>query len=163
MRFVSVGVVLLFALLAIAPARAQSPSPEAIAAARDLVVVMKLTENMKATLPTIMQAMRPAIVQGRPEIDKDYDAIASMTIAMTLPRLSELVDRFALIYAYNFTVDEMRDLKAFYESPTGQKVLRSLPTVTRQSMAAGQEWGKTITADLQKHMIEELRKRGHNI
>jgi hypothetical protein len=40
---------------------------EATAAARSLVETMKMTDQFKAMLPTILQALKPAIVQDRPE------------------------------------------------------------------------------------------------
>ena len=51
-------------LLAALPARAQSPSPDAIAAAQELMTAMKATDQIKAILPLVMQSLKPAIVQG---------------------------------------------------------------------------------------------------
>jgi hypothetical protein len=45
----------------------------------------------------------------------------------------------------------------------GQKLLLKMPVVTQETMAAGQAWGRQIGAEVQSRMIEELRKKGHDI
>ena len=73
-RLMIIGVMLLFSTSA---APAQTPSPEALAAARSLISTMKLTDQYKALLPVILLSIKPALVQGRPEIERDYDAMAA--------------------------------------------------------------------------------------
>jgi hypothetical protein len=55
-------------LLCGGPAVSQTPSSDAMAAARELVVTMRGADQFTAVLPMIMQQLRPAIVQGRPEV-----------------------------------------------------------------------------------------------
>ena len=157
------------AVLASSPLKAQSPSPapvpvpaENLAAARELVQVMKATDQFKALLPTIFEGLKPAFVQGRPEMAKDYDAIMPIVIAGASERLSSLADMLAGIYAQNFSVDELHSLTAFYRSPTGQKLLERQPVIARASMAAGQQFGQSLVADLREKIAEELKKREQN-
>jgi uncharacterized protein len=148
------------------PAAAQTPSPDAVAAARELVVVMRAAEQFKTILPLIMRQLKPAIVQGRPEVERDFDAmipVLSEIMSTQNEQIAKLVDDIAMIYARNFTVDEMRRVTAFYREPVGQKFLDKMPVITQESMAAGQEFGRAIALELQKRMVEELRKRGHKI
>lgn len=152
------------AVLASSPLKAQSPSPapapaENLAAARELVQVMKATDQFKALLPTIFEGLKPAFVQGRPELAKDYDAIMPIVIEGASQRLNSLADMLAGIYAQNFSVDELHNLTAFYRSPTGQKLLERQPVIARASMAAGQQFGQTLVADLREKIAEELKKR----
>ena len=44
-----------------------------------------------------------------------------------------------------------------------EKFLEKMPAVTQESFAAGQKWGQAIATDMRTGIIEELRKRGHNI
>jgi uncharacterized protein len=144
-------------------AHAQAPSPEALAAARELVVVMRAADQVKAVLPAVMQSLKPAIVQGRPQIERDYDAVMPMLLESMNARFGELAELLARVYAQNFTVAEMKDLIAFYRSPTGQKLLARTPAITQQSMAAGQQFAVKLFDDLKGRVIEELRNKGHNI
>jgi hypothetical protein len=67
------------------------------------------------------------------------------------------------IYASNFSAGELRDLTAFYKSPTGQTFLQKTPLVTQQTMVAGQKFGQSAGAEAQKEMIEQLRNKGHTL
>jgi hypothetical protein len=151
------------ALPACMPARAQQPSAEAVAAARELVTTSRAGDQFKAILPILMQHLKPAVVQGRPQVERDFDVIMPMLIQGMTSRLDELTDAMANIYAQNFTVAEMRQLIQFYRSPIGQKLLEKTPAVAQQSMAVGQQFAARLVEDMKGRMIEELRKRGHKI
>jgi uncharacterized protein len=162
--------VLAATFLAVSPLWAQTPSPtpaspppaENLAAARQLIQVMKATDQFKAILPTIFEGLKPAFVQGRPDVEKDYDAIMPIIINGAMQRLNDFADMLAGIYASNFSVDELHDLIAFYQSPTGQKLIERQPVIARASMAAGQQFGQTLVQDLREQINEELRKREQN-
>jgi uncharacterized protein len=151
--------------LVVSPLRAQSsstlvPPPETLAAARELVATMQATNQFKTLLPTIIEGMKPAIVQGRPQVAKDFDAIMPIVISGATQRLDELAEMLAEVYARNFTADEIRDLIAFYKTPTGKKLLQRQPAVARASLAAGQQFGQQLVTDIQQQIAEELKKRG---
>jgi hypothetical protein len=157
------GVVLLVTLLIPRMASAEAPSPDALAIARELIATSRAAENVKLILPSIVQLIKPAIVQGRPQVEKDFDAITPQLLESFKARLGELTDQIVVVYATNFTVAEMKDIIAFYRGPTGQKLLAKGPVIAQQSMAAGQQLGAQIGRELQSRIIEELKKKGHNI
>jgi hypothetical protein len=148
-------------LLSVAPAPAQSP--EALAAAKELMTTMNSADQFKSILPSLLNALKPAIVQNRPEVERDYNALVPMMLDTMNARVGEILDTVAAIYARNFTVAELNEIIAFYRGPTGQKFVQKIPGVMQESLAAGQKFGQAVGADLQKRMIEELRKKGHNI
>jgi hypothetical protein len=159
----SLGLSLL--LVGSAPAQSPSspPSPDTLAAAHELLEAMHAADIVKNFLPTVMTAMKPAIVQNRPDVERDYDAIMPLLLKRANERLDEMLDRMAPIYAKNFTVAELKDITAFYRSPTGQKLIARLPNISKESFAVGQQFGREIAAELHTSVIEELRKRGHTI
>lgn len=57
---------------------------------------------------------------------------------------SELVEMAIPIYVKHLTSEEMAATIAFYSSPEGQAVLRKLPLILSESMAAGQQWGEAL-------------------
>jgi hypothetical protein len=145
------------------PARSQTPSPDAVAAARELIETMHAVDFFKSIVPAMMQGLKPAIVQNRPQVERDFDAIAPLLLEGFNARMNELVEQIAVLYARNFTADELREVVAFYRRPTGQKFVQKLPAVTQESMVLGQRFGQSIGNEIRARMIEELRKRGHNI
>src|ERR1700681_1499398 len=110
-------------LLSICASRAQTPSPDAMTAARNLVTTMKLPEQYKALLPAILLGLRRTLTQDRPEIESDYDSMKPMVEAAFTPYYTAMLNDVAAVYANNFTVAEMRDLEAFFKRPIGQKYL----------------------------------------
>ena len=159
-RLMIIGVMLLFS---ISTAPAQTPSPEALAVARSLISTMKLTDQYKALLPVILLSIKPALVQGRPEIERDYDGMAAQIGDAYAPYYSSMVDSAASLYASNFTVDELREIDAFYRLPVGQKLLQKSLAITQQSMQIGQDASRKAAEDLRVRLTDLLRQKGHKM
>ena len=159
-RLIIIGAMLLFS---ISTAPAQTPSPEALAVARSLISTMKLTDQYKALLPVILLSIKPAVVQGRPEIERDYDAMAAQIADAYAPYYSSMVDSAASLYASNFTVDELREIDAFYRLPVGQKLLQKSLAITQQSMQIGQDASRKAAEDLRIRLTDLLRQKGHKM
>ena len=159
-RLMIIGVMLLFS---ISTAPAQTPSPEALAVARSLISTMKLTDQYKALLPVILLSIKPAVVQGRAEIERDYDAMAAQIADAYAPYYSSMVDSAASLYASNFTVDELREIDAFYRLPVGQKLLQKSLPITQQSMQIGQDASRKAAEDLRIRLTDLLRQKGHKM
>jgi hypothetical protein len=145
------------------PAAPQSPAPEAVAAAKELVESSRAGDQVKALLPLIVQQIKPLVVQNRPEVERDFDTLMPLMMEIMNTQLGAFTDAMALIYARNFTVDELRQIQAFYRTPAGQKLLEKLPVITQESFAVGNKFGQGIANELRGKVIDELRKRGHNI
>src|SRR5260370_3766866 len=97
-------------LFSICAAPAQTPSPDAMTAARDLVTTMKLSDQYKALLPAILLTLRPTLTQDRPEIARDYDAMMPALADAFAPYYATMVDSIATVYANNFTAGELREI-----------------------------------------------------
>ena len=153
-------------LLAAAPAPAQSPAPapdDAMTAARELITTMRTVDQFKAILPAILQNLNPAIVQNRPEVARDLDAVMPLLIEGMAARVNEIVDEITALYARNFSAEELNAITAFYRSPVGQKFLLKLPAITQESMVIGQKFGQSVASEMQGRIVDELRKRGHKL
>ena len=151
-------------LLLLAPTvRAQSTSAEQLAAARELVSAMNATEQFKAMMPMIIKALKPAIVQGRSDVERDYDAAMPAAVDLFQKRFDELETAVVVVYANNFSVGDLRALTKFYKSPTGQRLLEKMPVLTQQTLAAGQKFGQSVGMEMRQRMIDDLRKRGRDL
>jgi len=162
-QFIKLAGLLAITVFLSAPVQAQTPDTDSKAAARELITTIKLGDQFKALLPMIFQSMKPAIVQNRADVDRDFDAVVPVLTDKMTARINEMEDSIVEIYANNFSGAELRDLIAFYKSPTGQKFLQKTPLITQQTMAAGQKFGQSAGAEARKEMIEQLRKKGHTL
>jgi len=139
---------------------AQTPSADAMTAARSLVATMKLADQYTTLLPGIVLGLRPALVQDRPELERDFDAMMPGIEKTFAPYHAAITDALAAIYAANFTVRELHEIEAFYRQPVGQKLVEKTQVLTQQSNQAGDAAVRKVTEDLRKRLQETLRGKG---
>jgi hypothetical protein len=69
----------------------------------------------------------------------------------------DLIDLIIPIYDRYLTHREIRNIIAFYETPTGKKLIRVLPLIQQDSYDAGTAWGLEIS----NRVIEKLKQKGY--
>ena len=95
-RYVIAGIYVLGLCFVAAPAVSQQGAPaDALPVARELITVMRATDQFKLIFPTIMESLKPAIVQGRPQIEKDIDAMMPVLLEGVNSRINEITDQMA--------------------------------------------------------------------
>ena len=108
----------LIALSLIYPGFADAqPDPETVAAATELIITLRMPDQFRLAVPRTLQAMKWAVLQTRPEMERQYGAATPVVIEAMNARVMELLGPIADIYARNFTVNEMHQLVAFYRTP----------------------------------------------
>ena len=75
-------------------------------------------------------------------------------------RSGELVAEMMEPYVLNFTISDLKALRAFFGSPLGQKWLRTIPVARTQGEQAGLAWGQRVFQDSVDRHADELRARG---
>ncbi len=70
---------------------------------------------------------------------------------------SDFVDRVIPIYSRHFSEQDLDGLIAFYRTPLGQKMIHEMPATMTECMAAGQEWGRQLSAQ----MIAKAKANGY--
>jgi hypothetical protein len=159
-RLLIIASMLLFSICA---APAQTPSPDAMTAARSLVTTMKLPDQYKPLLPGILLGLRRELTQDRPEIERDYDSMKPVIEAAFTPYYTAMLNDVAAVYASNFTVAEMRDLETFFQRPVGQKYLEKAPAITQQTNQVTLDASRKAAEDLRTRLTEALRQKGHKL
>ena len=159
-RLIIVGSML---VCSIGMARAQAPSPDAMAASRELVTTLKLSDQYKALLPVILLGLKPALTQDRPEIERDYDAMLPSVAEAYTPYYNAMVDGIATVYANTFSVEELRQIEAFYRQPVGQKYLDKSQAIRQQGAQIGEDTGRKAAEALRTSLTQLLRQKGHKL
>lgn len=150
-------------LLLVCGASAQTPSPEAMSAARRLVVTLKIADQYRAQLPQLLLKLRPVVAQDRPEIERDYDALTAPGSEIYAPFAASMIDQIAALYAQSFTADELRQIEAFYAGPAGRKFLEKSDALTQASAQVSQDVSQKAADELKQRLIEALRQKGHKL
>jgi len=150
-------------LFLVCGASAQAPSPEAMNAARKLVVTLKIADQYRVLLPQLLLKIRPVVARDRPETERDYDALTAPGSEIYAPFVASMIDQIAALYAASFTLDELRQIEAFYAQPAGRKFLEKSDALTQASTQIGQDVSQKAADELKQRLIEALRQKGHKL
>ena len=140
---------------ATAPAAAPIP-PSKAAAVQELFAAMKLQEEVKE----MPDAMINAELSRNPGMAPFRDVMVKwLKKYMTWPAMAPEITK---LYAQTYSEDELKQMAAFYRTPTGQKALRTLPELMQRTAMIGAQLGQPHQDELQKEMQargEELKKQ----
>lgn len=144
------------------PAVAQpKPSAASLAAAHKLIEVTGATNLFNPLIPGVIEQAKILFLQQNPALGHDLNEVAAKLRADLAPRFTELTDEVAKFYAEDFTEQELKDIIAFYQSPTGKKLLERQPQIIDHSMKFAQDWANKLSVEVVAKMREEMKKRGH--
>jgi uncharacterized protein len=150
-------------LAALSPAQAQQPSANAIALAKEIIIVKGGNAIYDPVVPQLVDRARTVFLQANPLLGKDLGEVAAKLQAEFTPRTAELLNDGAKLYASKFTEQELKDVLAFYKSPVGRKVIAQEPVILDQSSANVDEWANKVADEVIAKFRAEMRRRGKEI
>lgn len=152
----------LIGLAGATPVLAQAtPDATAIAEARKMMEITRAADNTRQMLPMISKMVGDMMVRANPGQDALVrSAMDELFMPEIATRLPAFVDEIAVLYTKHFTIDELRQLNAFYSSPVGQKSASVMPQIMQQSMQMGSAWGQQVAMDVLQKLAPKLRERG---
>ncbi|HUI13850.1 MAG TPA: DUF2059 domain-containing protein [Xanthobacteraceae bacterium] len=168
-RHVIAALIALIVIGVVRPASAQSPppvaqpSPAALLLAKQIVEIKGVQNIFVPLVRGVVEKTKNMFMQTNFMWAKDLDQVAAIEEKQFAPRVSELVDATARIYAQHFTEAELKQLLAFYQSPLGKKALVEEPKALDQSMAYAGTWGDKLSQEVIADMREQMKKRGHDM
>jgi len=150
-------------LAALSPAQAQQPSANALALAKEIIIVKGGSAIFDPVVPALVENGRRMFLQVNPMLGKDLGEVAAKLQAEFTPRTAELINEGARLYASKFTEQELKDVLAFYKSPLGRKVITQEPVILDQSTSNIDEWANKIGNEIVMKFRTEMKRRGHEI
>ncbi len=145
-----------------AHAQQRQLSPASLLVAKQLVSVTGASALFNPLIAGVVEQAKNLYLQQNPGLAKDLNEIANKMRKDLQPRLSELTNEIARLYATHFTEQELKDILAFYRSPSGKKMLVQQPNVVDASMKFAQGWANKLSEQVTAKMREELKKKGHD-
>jgi hypothetical protein len=142
-------------------ARADQPSPAAIAKAKELLAASRTLETVDSMMEPISESLKTLIEELNPGCGPQIVEIMRKYFDPEIrKRLPEVVDQAAVIWARHFTIDEMDKLIAFDRSELGQKMIAQEPQIFQESMIMGRAWGQSVAREIYEKIKPELRNQG---
>jgi len=140
---------------------AQQPTAAALSIAKEIVSVTGSITLFNPLIAGVVEQAKLLFLQQNPNMSKDANEVATKMRADLAPRLDELSNEMARLYATKFTEPELKELLAFNKSPLGKKLLAEQPTIVDASLQFAQTWANSLSDEVVGKMREELKKRGH--
>lgn len=134
---------------------APASDPATVAATKQMLSAMKVRDltmqslrQAEQAMPQQMRAMVTQTIQSDARLTPAQKQEALQKFEKALPRMNaavhellsdttlvdQMVDEMVPLYADTYTVDEIRQLSAFYQSPLGQKMMANMPKLMARSM-----------------------------
>lgn len=114
----------------------------------DIRTLLALTQAGEMAV-RMMQEMLNSYRQGLPQVPDEFWAGFAKKI-----KTEDLVDMLVPVYDRHLSHSEVVSLIGFFEGPVGKKLISVQPSIMKESMQIGQQWGEKIgnevTAELQK-------------
>jgi len=145
---------------AVAQISTASAEPASREDVQNLFAVLNLDRMMKVT----MQAAAEQVKTNLPEIMKQQnieipkDQLDAMTEDMfhDYP-MKEVLDSMVPVYQKHLNKADVANIVAFYQSPTGQKMLNEMPEMSKEAMQAANPVMKEWMSSLMQRMQDKAR------
>lgn len=135
------------------PAPAPAATPGQTKAAGELMEQMHMPEVLKSSMDTMLASQ----ISANPGLIPFEDTLRSfLEKYMAWDAIkTDMID----LYAREFTEAELKELVAFYRTPTGQKAIEKMPVL----MAKGAEYGRSVVVAHQPELEAAIAARAAEI
>ncbi|MGK9050817.1 DUF2059 domain-containing protein [Neorhizobium petrolearium] len=138
-------------------ARAQEVSDAQLAAAREAIAALNVTDRYDNILPNLAERLKAQFIQASPNFQEQISSVVDEQALALASRRADLEKEAATIYAKSFSVDELKAISTFFNTDTGKKLLTNQPLVSRELVKAAEIWANGISRDLTNQSTEKLR------
>jgi hypothetical protein len=142
-------------------ARAEEPDPAAVAKAKEVMAAAHSDRMADQVITMMEKPLSQLIESANPGRAKEVtDLLHDRFIPAMRERLPEFTDLAARVYAKHFTVADLEQLIAFYNSPIGKKLLAEQGAMLAEMGQLGQAWGRNVATEVMRKLAPEFQKRG---
>lgn len=144
-------------------AAAAEPTAAEIAVARKLIDLKGADGIYDPVFFGVILKTKYTLLQSDPGLATDLDAVTLQIRDELKPRLNQLKNDVAKLYASHFSAAELNEAYKFYSTPLGEKLIKAEPQILQQSMTYAQQWADKLAEEVMDKMRDEMRKKGHQL
>ena len=145
-------------------ATVQEVSPEASDVALQLMKKMGADAQFEAIVPLMFESQMKVLKAARPDVSqKALDRFRDVFVEEFTGSMDELLVGVASVYTKHFSVEEMYEIIAFYDTSVGQKMIDRMPQMMQESMQVGGAIGAKVGMDVAQRAMEKVRKEGFDL
>ena len=139
-----------------------SPTPVHVAKARRLILATGISRSFQIIIPEFMDQIGTTVLQSRPELARDTDAVLEKLRPEFERQSDEMIDQSARIYATLLSEKDIDAILAFFDSGAGKKYVGAQPLFLNQLVSGMQAWQQKISINMMTRVREEMKKKGHD-
>jgi hypothetical protein len=168
-RALCAGVIASAVVVLAMPAQAQAPRPpaqpsaNAILLAKEIITAKGANKMYEPVIIEVVDRTKGVLLQTNPMLSRDLNEIAARLKTEYAPRVGEILNEVAKMYASRFTEAELKDVLAFYKSAVGQKIIVQEPQILDQSIAFAEGWADKFSQEVAGKIRAEMKKKGHEL
>lgn len=155
---------LVFCMFLASAGHAQQNSADAPASKADVERFLDAmhTRDMMTQMVTVMKnqehQMTHQMITKQKNLPPDFEVKTSKMIddMMDNMPIDDLLQAMIPVYQRHFTKGDIDALVAFYNSPTGQKMVKELPAITAESMQASSGIMQKMIAQMTQRVQDEI-------
>jgi uncharacterized protein len=144
-------------------ARAQQPSPAAVALARQVITIKGANSMTDPLVRGVIESVKNSLVPTNPNLMRELNDVATALHKELDGRSSEVLEQMAQAYAARFTEQDLKDLLVFYKTPLGQKFIKEEPLALEDGLKRAQQWAEAFADTVMTRMRSEMQKKGHQL
>ncbi len=130
--------------------------------AREVMFNSGIARSFDSIVPALAEQIKKNSVT-RPELSKDLDeVIKGLQPEMELQK-QRMINVAANIYARRLSEPELKDIVAFFRSPSGKRYVETQPQVLDELVGAMQDWTQEVSEYMMIRVRAEMGKRGHQL
>ena len=163
------GAIALSAALAGLPGhlRAQTFEPKStvitqdrLDATKDMMRAAGMDLRFKSVIDTIGLKLSTALAERHPHLVKEIAETCAAVAVRYHDRSGDGIALVAPLYAELFSLEEIRQIHAFYQSSLGKKYVAAHQHVLQRSKDLGAVWAERIAGLMQRDVLAEFSRRG---
>jgi uncharacterized protein len=151
---------LFVATLAVSAARADDPSPAAVASAKTIITYSGMQRSFDMVVPQMLAQLEANVIRTRPEIKDKLHATLLQLQPEFLKSEDQVTNAAAVSLAKRMTEDDLKATAAFFQSPAGKKYVEAQPQALGDIVAALQGWQQKLSTDMMTRVRDEMKKQG---
>ncbi len=126
-----------------------------------LMVTMNVAGNMKAMSNAMMQSFLHNLRKGRTDLTAEQvQEVVRTTSEVFAENYGTFHELMVHLYHKHFTATDIQQLRRFYDTDIGKKLIAVTPALTQESFEVGSQWGEVLAPLVQKRVRERLAAQG---
>ncbi len=140
-----------------------SVSTSHLQAAREVLVGSGISRSFDSFIPQFIEQAKSNISGTRPELIKDLEEVSKTISAQLEAERTEMIELGAKVYANRMSEAELKDIAAFFKTPSGLRYVSTQPQVLEELFGEMQAWSQRLGAKIIDIFRIELKKRGREL